>query len=65
MAHQNGVTVPRLVDSSFSVASFTVLEAPLQGQHPTLGVEERRSRQQGRRAVRRRRHVSSPCCGTQ
>ena len=31
MAHQKGVTVPRLVDSSFIVASFTVLEAPLRG----------------------------------
>jgi len=30
MAHQKGVTVPRFVDSSFSVASFNVLEAPLQ-----------------------------------
>jgi len=43
MAHQKGVTVPRFVDSSFSVASFTVLEAPLQRRRLTVRADKRRS----------------------
>ena len=41
IAHQKGVTVPRLVDSSFIVASFTVLEAPLQeGRHTSADAKD-------------------------
>ena len=36
MAHQNGVTVARLVDSSFIVSSFTVLAPPLHGHRCRL-----------------------------